>query len=512
MSRTRALIDTNVLIALEDPGRTDPLAADFARRCQKGGITIYIHPATKDDFDRDRNHLRRTISTSRMEKFPCLSSIPLPARTTLEGRYGPIRSQNDQVDVALLHALSIDTVDVLVSQDAGLHQRVRATELEERVLTLADAVSWLRALQDPVDDGLPLVEDVPAYSLDSSDPIFDSLKADYVGFASWWQTNCIGEHRDCWIVEGENGSIAGLVVRKKEMGVELGLDQNQRLLKLCTFKVASQSQGHKVGELLLRKALWHAQLNGFDLIYLTAFPKQTMLIGLLARYGFHVKGENAAGELILTKTISREMLKPLEGTHLGELARTEYPRFCLQKPAMLYAVPVQWRYHRQLFPEAAQLTPLPLFDDRTLDDRDALRIAGNTIRKVYVCRAQIGRLKSGDVLFFYQSKDRSAINSQSITTVGVVEQARRAYDDRELSRFTAGRSVFSEEDLKALADASPKGVTVIDFLLIRHLQPTVSLDRLIQTGVLSGPPQTITSIPRSALPSLVPSMKFGFEL
>jgi ribosomal protein S18 acetylase RimI-like enzyme len=512
MSRTRALIDSNVLIALEDPGRTDPIAADFAKRCQSGGIAIFVHPAIDDDFARDRNSVRRMISESRIAKFPRLEDIPLPSQSTLEGRFGPIRNSNDRVDVALLYALSIDAVDVLVSQDGGLHQRVRRTDLEERVLTLADAVSWLRALQDPVDDGLPIVADIPAYSLDAGDPIFDSLRADYAGFSGWWQRSCIAEHRDCWIIPGPDGRIGGLVVRKLENGRELGLDGSKRLLKLCTFKVAPQLQGHKVGELLLRKALWYAQLNCFDLVYLTAFPKQTMLVNLLARYGFHIAGENPRGEHILTKTLSRDRLHNPKGKDLGELAREEYPRFCLQEPASLYAVPVQWRYHRQLFPEAARLTPLPLFEDRTLDDRSALGMPGNTIRKVYVCRKQLGRLKSGDVLFFYQSKDSAAVNSQSMTTVGVVEQARRACGDRELSRFTAGRSVFSETDLKALAELSPKGVTVIDFLLIHHLEPTVKLDQLVDAGVLSGPPQTITQIRRSALPSLVPSMKFGFEL
>ena len=512
MNRTRALIDTNVLIALEDPGRTDPVAADFAKRCQAGGITIYIHPATREDFERDWDNHRRLISVSRMEKFPCLAPIPLPSLSSLEAQFGVARTENDRVDVALLYALSIDAVDILVSQDARLHQRASGTDLEERVLTLADAVSWLRALQDPVDDGLSIVTDVPAYSVDPSDPIFESLRADYPPFPTWWQKSCVAEHRGCWLIESNGGHIGGLVVRKNESGSELGLDAGKRVLKLCTFKVAEQSQGHKIGELLLRKALWHAQLNKFDIVYLTAFPKQTMLISLLARYGFHVLGENTRGELILSKALSRERLRPNEGQDLGELARTEYPRFSLHERARLYAIPVQWRYHKQLFPEAAKLVPLPLFGDQTLDNRDALRVPGNTIRKVYVCRAQINDLRSGDVLFFYQSKDALALNSQSITTVGVVEQVRRAKDDRELSRYTAGRSVFSEESLRALAEAAPNGVTVIDFLFIRHLEPSVKLAQLLEKGVLRAPPQSITRMPRSALSALKPSMNFGFEL
>lgn len=512
MSKTRALIDTNVLIALEDPGQTDPVAAEFSRRCQIGGVSIYIHPATSADFARDRNHVRRSISTSRMDKFPLLASIPLPSKAILEERFGPIRSENDQVDVELIYALALDAVDVLISQDEGLHRRVRGSDLEERVLTVADAVVWLKALQDPRDDGLLLVNDLPAYSLNANDRIFESLRADYPAFAKWWREKCVAKHRDCWVINGEGGSINGLVVRKTESGKAVGLGEDARVLKLCTFKVSPQAQGHRVGELLMRKALWHSQLNGFDAVYLTAFPKHTMLIDLFVRYGFELREELDGGELLIVKPIFRGRLEaPSEG-NLAELARTNYPRFSVREPTKLFAIPVQWRYHRQLFPENARLQPTPLFQGISIDGREAGRVTSNTIRKVYVCRAPIKSIRGGDVVFFYQSKEDATLNSQSITTVGVVEQVRRANDDRELSRFTAGRSVYSEADLKALSDTSPHGVTVIDFLHIQHLEPPVPLSKLIQDGVLKSAPQSITQIQRTGLPSLLSSMNFGFEL
>lgn len=512
MSKTRVLIDTNVLIALEDPGQTDPVAADFARRCQAGGITVYIHPATRLDFQRDRDDRRRAISNSRMEKFPCLAPIPLPPPAELNAKFGPIRSDNDAVDVALLHALSIDAVDILISQDDGVHKRVRGGFLEERVLTVADAVAWLRAFQDPVDDGLRQVADVPAYVIEPNDPIFESLRSDYPPFGRWWQEKCVAEHRACWIIASDDNRIDALVVRKTEGGEALGLDPSKKVLKLCTFKVASQAQGYKVGELLLRKSLWHAQLNMFDAVYLTAFPKQAMLIDLLDRYGFRRVGEIGDGEGVFVKSISREPLYAPPGSDLAAFARSSYPRFTLNEPVGLYAVPVLWKFHRQLFPEAARLVPMPLFNDTSFDDRQLRQTPGNTIRKVYVCRSKIKTLKSGDVLFFYQSKDAAALYSQSLTTVGVVEQVRHARDSRELSRFTAGRSVYSENDLEALGATATDVVMVIDFLLIGHLEPPVGLKELVSGGVLSAHPQTITRISRAGLPTLLPSMNFGFTL
>lgn len=510
MSKTRALIDTNVLIALEDPGCTDPVAANFARRCQQGGITIYTHRATRDDFDRDHDEQRRAVSLSRMSKFPSLAEIPSPGEGRLQELFGTIRSANDRVDVMLLHALHVAAVDILVSQDEGLHRRVRGTALEERVLTLADAVAWLISLQDPVDDGLAEVADVPAYAVDRDDDIFTSLRNDYPDFQAWWR-KCVEEHRGCWLVRGPGDRIDGLIVRKEEKGDEIGVSPDGRVLKLCTFKVATHAQGHKVGELLLRKALWYAQLNAYDAVYLTTFPHQRMLLDLLGRYGFHVSARPGAGELNVVKRLSRDRLETSTVGDLAEVARLAYPRFSLDEPRRIFAIPIQWQFHRQLFPEAAVLSPLPLFADRALF-RSKRAAAGNTIRKVYVCRASTRLMRGGDVIFFYQSKDDAAGNSQSITTVGVVEQVGVAHDFRELSRLTAGRSVFSEADLKELCRTCPRGVTAIDFLHVQHLQPPVGLWRLVEAGVLRAAPQSITSIPREGIAALRPSMNFGFAL
>lgn len=512
MSKIRALIDTNVLIALEDPGHTDPVAAELSRRCQADGISLYIHPAMRDDFSRDRNEIRRSVSASRMEKYPCLAPIPLRSQEVLETHFGAIRSENDRVDVLLLQALSVDATDILISQDEGVHKRVRGTDLEERVLTIADAVAWLKALQDSVDDGVAFVEDVPAYTVDSGDPIFASLQADYRTFTDWWRTKCVAEHRACWVLRGRDGQIDGLIVRKIEGGTELGLNSSAKILKLCTFKVGPRAQGHKVGELLLRKAIWHAQLNGFDALYLTTFPKQAMLVDLLTRYGFAIHGENGSGELILAKYLPRGALAAPEKSDAANIVRTRYPRFSVAEPVTLFAIPVQWRFHRQLFPEAAKLVPTPLFKDDTIDDREARQVPGNTIRKVYVCRSKNRSMRAGDLLFFYQSKDEVALHSQTLTTVGVVEQVRQAVGEADLLRLTAGRSVYSRHDLETMAAASPGGLAVIDFLFIRHLNPPIGLQKIIGSNLLKAPPQSITRINRAGLSEILPSMNFGFAL
>jgi GNAT superfamily N-acetyltransferase len=509
MSKSRVLIDTNVLIALEDSGQTNPVAAEFAMRCQKGGITIFLHSATLADFQRDSDKHRQSISASRMGKYPNLAEIPLPDPETLTARFGAIRNANDAVDVELLHALSINAVDLLVSQDAGIHKRALGGPLEERVLTIADAVEWLRALQDPIDEGLRQVSDKKAYSISTSDPIFATLREDYQPFDEWWRRKCVAGHRDCWIIDGQH-SLDGLVVRKLEGGDFIGLPPSADVLKLCTFKVAAHARGHRVGELLLRKALWHAQLNNLSAIYLTAFAKHEMLINLLERYGFTKKCELPNTEGVYVKLISGDGLEPPTLPTSIEQVRANYPRFAISHETCLFAIPVQWAFHRQLFPEIARLAALPLFKDTTFDRRAWRHAAGNTIRKVYVCHSRNSMLKTGDLLFFYQSKDRAAHHSQAFTSVGIVEQTRRAKDSQELIRLTAGRSVFSETALDQLCASATMGVMVIDFLLVGHLEPFLPLEQLVDGGVLNAPPQTITKLQVEGLKILRRSMNFGF--
>jgi GNAT superfamily N-acetyltransferase len=312
-----------------------------------------------------------------------------------------------------------------------------------------------------------------------------------------------------WI--GADGRLGGLVVRKDERGDEIGRDAGLRVLKLCTFKVAPHAQGHKVGELLLRKAVWHAQLNGYDLIYLTTYPKQRMLLDLLRRYGFEDSPSRGSGELLVAKPIIRKRLEIADGIDRAEASRLNYPRFSLDPPATLYAVPIVWPFHRQLFPEAAFLAPLPLFDDRSLYHGAPGR-PGNTIRKVYVCRSAPDAMVGGDIVFFYQSKDEAAANSQSLTTVGVVERVVAASDLRELSRLTAGRSVFSETDLDSLCSSAGRQLKVIDFLHVQHLHPVIPLATLLARGLLRGAPQGVTRMHRGGMAALLPSMQFGFSL
>jgi ribosomal protein S18 acetylase RimI-like enzyme len=516
MSGRKLLIDTNVFIGLEDPKAVAPEFAQLLQLCHQYSVRVFIHERARDDIARDRDRNRRDISLSKVQKFEQLKGVSQPPRTELEARFGSMRKPNDVVDVALLHALDIGAVDFLVTQDEGIHIRAKrcSPAIDDRVLTVVDTVAWLRAAFEPKAVKLPLIEELPAHAISPTDDIFDSLRQGYPDFDRWWREKCVREHRPCWVAT-IGGELAGLVVRKEETHAEAGTQHpGPKILKVCTFKVKPAYRGEKLGELLLKQILWFAQKNQFDLVYLTTFDMQKDLINVLGFYGFTVTGTNAAGEQVYEKPLSRDRLTSDAAENLYDLARTNYPRFVARPPVTAFCVPIKGEYHDILFPELAIRVQGDLFGTSPAHgDSQAARRPGNTIRKVYLCRASTNQLRSGSVLLFYRSRSPGYVASQSVTSVGVVEAVGDATSLEDLARLTAKRSVYSEAQLEAFNASAERPVKVIDFLLAGHLDPLMTLNELKQEGVFAGhPPQSICQLPHDRFRAVRHRMNFGFEV
>ena len=512
MTDRKLLIDTNVFIGLEDQREVAPEFAELLQLCNQHNVHVFVHDAAFDDIGRDTNIARRNVSLSKVRKFELLKNVRQPSRANLEQRFGPMPKPNDVTDVALLHALDIGAVDFLVTEDQGIHTRARrpTPPLADRVLTVVDAVAWLRASFEPTRVILPFVEEVPAHAIDQTDDIFDSLRQGYSNFDKWWRDKCVREHRPCWVVTIDN-ELAGLVVRKEESYAEAKTKYpGPKILKVCTFKVKPKYRGEKLGELLLKQVLWFAQKNSFDLVYLTTFNDQKVLISILLYYGFEQTGVNALGEEIYEKPLRRDCIHPKPGENLFDLARTNYPRFLARSPAEAFYVPIRGEYHDILFPELAQKIQEDLFGLHSSRER---RTPGNTIRKVYLCRAPTTQLKPGAILLFYRSRSEGYLASQSVTSVGVVETVNNARSFDDLVRITAKRSVYSEEQLAAFCASQTRPVKVIDFLLIGHLEPPMKLVDLNSEGVFTRhPPQSICHLPPARFRPVRDRMSFGFEV
>jgi hypothetical protein len=207
---------------------------------------------------------------------------------------------------------------------------------------------------------------------------------------------------------------------------------------------------------------------------------------------------------------------PMASVNLFDSDRSHYPRFDDGPDVRKFCVPIRPDYHRRLFPEIAFAAELPLFPHQTVGlllPRGQERTPGNTIRKVYLCRAKITRLRPGDLLFFYMSKDDTYAFSQSVTTVGIVEQVVEGASSDDLIRHTAKRSVFTADSLHAVNPSASAPVKMIDFLLGGHIEPAVSLDTLVRTRVFCNrPPQSISELTEERYAALKPYVALGFDL
>ncbi len=418
MSTPKLLIDTNVFISLEGEKEVAPTFSALVALAARHHIGIFIHEAAKDDIARDKDKARRAVSLSKIAKFPVITKVPSLTASNLASQFGALPKHNDLVDAVHLHALYMGVADFLVTEDRGLHERARkhAPTLSAQILFVADAVSLLRATYEDVAVPVRYVSEVDAHTIPLDNPIFDSLRQGYPDFDNWWQAKCVKQHRKCWVVLDPD--LAGIVVRKDERpGDTDATFPGNKILKVCTFKVRAENRGTKLGELLLRQILWYAQANNFDVVYVTTFPEQEALIDLIEFYGFEKTKTADNGEM----TYERKMaLAPLPqaapDTSLFDVARKNYPRFQTGQGLDSYAIPIKEDYHDTLFPELRQQTDL--FDLGILSGGP--RRPGNTIRKVYLCRAQANITQPGAILAFYKGASQNQ-PSQAITTIGIFE-------------------------------------------------------------------------------------------
>jgi GNAT superfamily N-acetyltransferase len=508
MSSPSFLIDTNVLIGLEDSHQVPEAFSALINLTARHHLSVFVHEAAKDDINRDKDVARKSTTLSKIAKFQVLKKVSGLTEGDLAADFGPLPKHNDVVDSTLLHALSLNIVDFLVTEDRGLHERARkyAPALSRRIVFVADAVSLLKARFEDVEVPLRYVREVDAHTIALANPIFNSLREGYPEFDVWWQTKCVVQFRKCWVVLDPD--LAGIVVRKDEnrQDTDATLPGN-KILKICTFKVRPESRGTKLGELLLRQVLWFAQANKYDVVYVTTFPEQAALIDMIEYYGFALTQTDEQGEMTYEKSMFHNTIGIETGQSVFETARRCYPRFCVDESVEGYGIPIKEAYHDVLFPELKRDPQLDLLTFSGTASGPTR--PGNTIRKVYLCRAPKILDKPGSLLIFYKGVSKFP-PSQAVTTVGVFEDMQLATTTAELTRFAGGRSVYSERQLSQWRATPERPVKVINFLLAGHIGPPLALQELQRARIFNAaPPQSIFRLTNEKLSLILSNLTYA---
>ena len=475
----RLLLDTNAFIALE-PTSTAPesglaIGAELLRLSSAGGHRLFLQEAINRDIDRDRDSERRDTHHALTHKYEMLGRLEPSATllTALGEAAPPAPASNDGVDLEFLAALDAGAIDYLVTDDVRLRRRAVRAGLGEFVVTLAEAVALLRNLLPREVPPPPAVDEVRAYQLNVSDPIFDSLREDYPGFDAWL-AKAKGEHRRAWIIK-DPGSLtyaAVMLVKQEEPG-DFGLPG--RVLKVSTLKVAEDALGRKYGELMLKTLFAFAHAHAVDTVYVTVFEKHAALVDLLETFGFEAQpGRSGLGEQILVK-----WRRPVESAGRDCLTthRRHGPPF-VDPRSPVFLVPIQPIWHELLFPDYG--SGLPIWTGE--------HPYGNALRKAYVSKSPTHLVTAGTTLLFYRSEDTSAA-----TAVGVVDAVLEDPSPEAILRFVGRRTVYTLGDLRGMADGGGRLHAML-FRQDRLIEPAWRLRELQRARVVKSWPQSITKV------------------
>jgi hypothetical protein len=88
MNDFKLLIDTNVLIGLEDAQPVQASLAELVRLSSEHAVGLFVDGANYDDVARDKNSARREVTLSKLAKFQKLRGVPVPDNAKLVARLG----------------------------------------------------------------------------------------------------------------------------------------------------------------------------------------------------------------------------------------------------------------------------------------------------------------------------------------------------------------------------------------------------------------------------------------
>lgn len=482
----RILIDTNILINLEDNKIISKQFSKFYRLAITNNCNLLYHPsAIPVDINRDKNSDRKEIIKSKLEKYEKLLDFSEP--TTEFHKHIGNKKVNDEIDNKQLYQLSKGYVDIFVTEDKGIHNNSKKIGLQSKVL---DINQILQLLEEQFTIKIPTHPILKEHSIRDIETkfnsiFFDSLREDYGGQEfDKWLDKCLTQNRKCYSLI-VNDELQAILIYNIET-----VEQHQianifgKALKICTLKVSDTAFGIKLGELFLNKMFEYCINQKINYLYLTVYEKQVHLINLLEIFGFYkieFKNKQGLNEIQMIKCLDKKQIQTTENL-------INIHPFYIDNPTISkFAIPIRPDYYSNLFKDGKLRVPT-LFD--TSPD-SVNEIQGNTIIKAYISNSKIKNLKKGDLLFFYSSK-----TNQEIEPVGILETIQIVKDFNELWKIVGKKTVFSQEQLLEQLNKKQR-LNVITFRQITYLEKKVKLTKIKEMKSFKNNIQTITKISES---------------
>ena len=473
----RVLLDTNILIHREAAVVVHDDIGILFNWLDRLNHEKCVHPASLEEIEKHENERVRNSFLTKLDAYSIIK-VPAPLHEDAESLSTELdRSENDRVDTRLVNELLSDRVDLLISEDRGVHSKAERLGIADRVFTI-DAFLEKVTAENPelAEYGVLSVRKELFGHIDVEDSFFDSFREDYPGFNAWFNRK---SDEPAYVCRDEDGQVVAFLYLKVEREDESYHDidpvfQPAKRLKVGTLKV--ELNGFKIGERFLKIVFDNAINQDVDEVYVTIFRRtmgQERLIKLLEDFGFEHHGckHNEYG----TEEVYVGGMTP---SFDASAPKRTFP--FVSTSARSFLVPIYPKYHTELLPDSILNTESP-------DDFVEHEPHRNAIRKVYVSRSYNRDVQPGDVIVFYRTKSGgSAYYTSVVTTLGIVDQVYRNIESEEqFIRLCRKRSVFTDNELREHWNYRPHNRPfIVEFLYAYSFPKRPNLKALIDHGVI----------------------------
>ncbi|HET6989696.1 MAG TPA: hypothetical protein VFJ43_00155 [Bacteroidia bacterium] len=476
----KILIDTNIIIHLEDNKVVDTNFSSFYQFAISNKCEVFYHSSCIRDIKRDRDLSRKEITLSKFKKY---NPFPDPANITAEfiEMVGQ-KKENDEIDNIQLFQIYKGYADLFITEDLGIKEKAAIADLKSKVLTIEEGLKVLREKFTLVVPQHPSLIGCSIREIENnlSEQFFDSLRESYPGFNNWF-LKCAKQNRKCYLLKVDS-QISAILIYHLENSIEHALPGiSDEALKMCTLKVDETVFGYRLGELFLQKMFALCIERKINYLYLTVFHHHEHLIYLLGKYGFKKEefvNKNGAKELRMIKSLIKEQNRE------RSQAISSHPFYNDSSEVNKFVIPIQEKFYVTLFKDGSLREPT-IFDG-TLDALN--EIEGNTISKAYLCKSKRNTMKSGDLLFFYSSGKH-----KTIEPIGILDQVIYTKDVEEINSLVKRKTVYTESQLIELIDGK-KDITVLIFRLLYYLKKPIKFKDIKELESYSNNFQTITTL------------------
>jgi len=302
----RVLLDTNILIHREASTVVRPDIGNVFYWLDKLKHEKCAHPVSLAEIEKHKDEKVRSTFRAKLKSYNILKTIaPLAAQA--QQFAATDKTENDRNDTIIVNEVFANRVDILITEDRGVHAKGAVLGIADRVFTLDAFLEKVNA-ENPalVDYKVLAVKKTVFGQIDINAEFFDTFRSDYGGavFDRWFARKADETVYVCY--EGTT-PVAFLYLKVEGPEENYGDIEPRflplRRLKIGTFKV--EVNGFKLGERFLKIIFDNALRQAVDEIYVTMFQNtggQQRLARLLQDFGFLEHGNEDRTAWYRTRT------------------------------------------------------------------------------------------------------------------------------------------------------------------------------------------------------------------